>query len=321
MPENDFFPEIEPFNDGMLRVSAIHTLYYEEVGRTDGKPVVYLHGGPGGRLSPKYRQFFDPEFYRVVLFNQRGAGKSTPKGELEENTTWELVEDIEKLREHLHIDRWMVCGGSWGSTLALAYATKYPLRVIGLILSGVSLGTDSENQWFYQGGAANLFPDAWEKFLAPIPEIERGDMLKAYHKRLMGNDEKARLEAAKAWSIWEMSTLALLPDEAAIKTYEEDAIQALTFATIECHYFVNHCFFKPDTYLLEKAREIAHIPCRIVQGRYDVICPASAAWNLKKAMPSTELRIIQDVGHSPFEKTTVSELIQATEDFKSLFVE
>jgi proline iminopeptidase len=222
MPDKNFFPEIEPFSDGMLKVSAIHTLYYEEVGAPNGKPVVYLHGGPGGRLLPKYRQFFDPEFYRVVLFNQRGAGKSKPKGELKENTTWDLVEDIEKLREHLNIDRWLVFGGSWGSTLALAYAIKYPQRVIGLIISGVFLGTEPENQWFYQGGAANIFPDAWEKFLAPIPENERGDMLKSYHRRLMGNKEKARLEAAKAWSIWEMSTLALLPDEAAIKTYEED---------------------------------------------------------------------------------------------------
>jgi proline iminopeptidase len=311
------FPEIEPYHSGFLPVSDLHTLYYEESGNPNGRPVVFLHGGPGGGSDPKYRQFFDPAFYRIVVFDQRGCGKSTPHAELQENNTWALVEDMEKLRSLLRIERWLVFGGSWGSTLALSYAVTHPAAVTGLILRGIFLCRTSEIQWFYQKGTSDLFADAWEKYVAPIPLDERKDMVTAYYKRLTSPDPEVMVEAAKAWSIWEASTSKLIPDPQSIARFD-DTLKASAFARIECHYFVHHAFFESEDFLLRKAAEIRHIPTRIIQGRYDVVCPMISAWELSKAMPQAELRIVPDAGHSQFETGTVHELIQATEDFKNI---
>ncbi len=313
------YPEIEPYHTGQLRVSDLHSLYYEESGNPRGKPVVFLHGGPGGGVSPAYRRYFDPDFYRIILFDQRGAGQSTPPAELRENTTWDLVEDIERLRRELGVDRWLVFGGSWGSTLALAYAITHPARVVGLILRGIFLVRKKEIDWFYQEGASFLFADAWEKYLAPIPEAERGDIVMAYYRRLTHDDPRVRAEAAKAWSIWEASTSHLYPDPEGVRRFEESEDKSLSFARIECHYFVNKAFFPEDGYLLQRAPEINHIPTRIAQGRYDVVCPMTSAWDLKKAMPAADLRIVPDAGHSSFDPGIARELVQATDDYRALF--
>lgn len=312
------FPEIEPYRTGYLRVSDLHNLYYEEVGNPNGKPVVFLHGGPGGGVQPASRQFFDPDFYRVILFDQRGAGKSQPYAELRENTTWDLVSDIEKIREHLGIERWLVFGGSWGSTLSLAYAVTHPERVIGLILRGIFLCRKLEIDWFYQEGASFIYPDAWEKYLAPIPAEERDDLVAAYYRRLTSEDETTRVEAAKAWSVWEASTSHLYQDPAAMESYENPE-KAVAFARIECHYFINRAFFDSEQFLLERAKTINHIPTRIVQGRYDIVCPARSAWDLSKSMPAADLRITPDCGHAGSEPANLRELLQATEEFKKLF--
>jgi proline iminopeptidase len=313
------FPEIEAYDDGYLKVSDLHTIHYEQCGNPQGKPVVFLHGGPGGGIVPDYRRFFDPAFYRVVLFDQRGCGKSTPHAELRENDTWNLVEDIERLRRHLNIERWLVFGGSWGSTLGLSYAVRHPQSVVGLILRGIFLCRPYELKWFYQEGTSNLFADAWEGFLQPIPQAERTDLMAAYYRRLTGADQQVRLEAARAWSKWEAFTSKLIPDPADVEEFDDPQL-AVAFASIECHYFVNRAFMPTENYLLEQAPSIQHIPCRLVQGRYDVICPMRNAWELKKAMPGAELRIVPDAGHSAMEPGIVHELIQATEDFKKLFV-
>lgn len=313
------YPSIEPFDTGRLRVSPVHELYYEQVGNPNGQPVVFLHGGPGGGLELDYRRFFDPESYRVVLFDQRGAGKSTPFASLEENTTWHLVEDIERLREHLHVDRWQVFGGSWGSTLALTYAETHPDRVTALVLRGIFLCRPNEIRWFYQegeGGSA-IFPDMWESYVKVIPEAERGDMLKAYHKRLMSDDEAIRLEAAKAWSTWEGSAMKLIPNADLMAHYGEPH-KALALARIECHYFVNNCFFKTDNYLIENIDRIRHIPCVIVQGRYDIVCPILSAWDLHTAWPEADLQIIPDAGHSVTEPGIISALVDATDRFREV---
>jgi len=315
----EIFPPIEPYHTGFLKVSDIHTLYYEEVGNPHGKPVVFLHGGPGGGLQTFYRQYFDPAFYHIVLFDQRGCGQSTPYAELRQNTTWDLVADMEKLRAFLNIEKWVVFGGSWGSTLALAYAIRHPQSVLGMILRGIFLCRDWEINWFYQEGTSNIYPDAWEKYLEPIPPSERMDMVGSYYKRLTGADEKVREEAAKAWSIWEASTTHLLPDLEAVQHYEDPRV-AVAFARIECHYFINKAFMPSGNYLLDRAPGINHIPTRLVQGRYDVVCPPVNAWQLKKAMPNADLRIIADAGHSITEPGIRSELIEATEDFKSLYL-
>jgi proline iminopeptidase len=312
------YPEIEPYQTGLLKVSDLHTLYYEEAGNPQGKPIVFLHGGPGAGVYPIQRQYFDPEFYRIILFDQRGSGKSTPYAELRENTTWDLVSDIEKLRECLKVDRWAVFGGSWGSTLALTYATQHPERVLGLILRGIYLSRSSEINWLYQEGASNIYPDAWEKYLAPIPEEERSDMVSAYYRRLTGPDETVRFEAAKAWSIWEGSVSKLLPDPASVDMFDDPAA-ALAIARIECHYMLNRAFFETDRYLLDQVKKINHIPCRIAQGRYDVVCPIVSAWDLSKAMPQADLRIVPDAGHAGMEPGTLHQLIQAQDDFKNLY--
>ena len=313
-PVSWLYPPIEPHRTGRLRVSDVHELYFEESGNPDGKPVVFLHGGPGGGSDPKVRRFFHPEKYRVVMFDQRGCGKSTPYASLEANTTWDLVADIERLREHLGIARWQVFGGSWGSTLALAYAEKHPDRVTELVLRGIFLIRKKEIDWFYQEGASILFPDAWEPYLAHIPEAERGDLVAAYHKRLTSEDPAVRLQAAKIWSGWEGATSKLLPDASFAGHYEEDEF-ALAFARIEAHYFANHGFFEVDGQLLDDAGKIRHIPGVIVQGRYDVVCPIISAWALHRAWPEADFVISPDAGHSAWEPPNTRALVAATDKF------
>ncbi|HZH90017.1 MAG TPA: prolyl aminopeptidase [Pyrinomonadaceae bacterium] len=313
----DLYPAIEPYDQGMLPVSPVHTLYYEQSGNPEGLPVVFLHGGPGGGTVPDYRRFFDPAAYRIVLFDQRGSGKSTPHANLEDNTTWHLVADIERIREHLGIDRWLVFGGSWGSTLALAYAQTHPERARALVLRGIFLCRPKEIRWFYQEGASAIYPDAWEHYVKVIPEAERDDLLGAFHRRLTSDDEAVRLEAARAWSVWEGSTSKLYPDEDFIAHFGDPQF-ALAFARIECHYFMNNAFFETDNYLIENVGKIRHIPAVIVQGRYDVVCPLMSAWELHRAWPEAELRIIPDAGHSALEPGTRSALVEATDRFRTV---
>jgi proline iminopeptidase len=320
MDGGDLFPEIEPYRAEMLKVSALHTIYYEEVGNPNGVPIVFLHGGPGGALSPNHRRFFDPAHYHVVLLCQRGAGRSTPAGELRENTTWDLVQDLETLREALGIGKSIVFGGSWGSTLALSYAVTHPERVLGLIVRGIFLCRPKEIQWLYQEGASNLFPDAWEDYLAAIPPAERGDLVDAYYRRLTGDDEDEKLRAALAWSLWEAKTSYLIPDVQNIKEHGEPA-RALALARIECHYFRHRAFFASENLLLEQIGRIRHLPGVIVQGRYDVVCPPVSAWELHRAWPEADFYITPDAGHSALEAGNRKRLVQATEDFKRLRAE
>ncbi|MFM6929411.1 MAG: prolyl aminopeptidase [Bdellovibrio sp.] len=311
----DFYPEIEPYNKGFLKVSEIHNLYFEECGNPQGKPVVFLHGGPGGGVAPDHRRFFDPKVYRIILFDQRGSGQSTPCAELRENTTWDLISDTEKIRTHLNIDKWVVFGGSWGSTLALAYAITHPEMVKALVLRGIFLCRPSEIKWFYQEGASHIFPDVWDEYLKPIPENERHDMVSAYYKRLTHTDSHIRLEAAKAWSKWEAATSRLFVDKTAIDEFDDPEF-ALSFARIECHYFTNNAFFETNNWLLENIQKIRHIPGFIVQGRYDVVCPATSSWELHKAWPEAQYTIIPDAGHAAAEPGTRSALIEATDACK-----
>lgn len=313
----EFFPEIQPFNKGMLKVSDIHTLYWEECGNPQGRPVVFLHGGPGGGIAPDYRRFFDPETYRIVLFDQRGSGQSTPCAEIRENTTWDLVSDIESIRKMLNIEKWVVFGGSWGSTLALAYAITHSEKVKALVLRGIFLCRPSEIRWFYQEGASQLFPDVWDEYLKPIPENERHDLVNAYYKRLTHENVDIRLQAAKAWSKWEAATSRLIIDQKSINEFDEPEY-ALSFARIECHYFTNNAFFKTNNWLLENIEKIRHIPAAIIQGRYDIVCPMRSAWDLHKAWPEAKLTIVPNSGHAAAEPGTRSALIEATESFKGL---
>ena len=294
------YPEIEPFDSGFLSVSPLHRVYYEQCGKPDGKPVVFLHGGPGAGCNAKSRRFFDPAHYRIVLFDQRGCGRSTPHAELTDNTTWHLVQDIELLRSHLGIERWQVFGGSWGSTLALAYAQSHPERVTELVLRGIFMLRRWELEWFYQRGCDALFPDVWEQYLAAIPAAEHGDLMSAYPRRLTSADPQVRLAAARAWAVWEGATSFLLQDEAHIASSGEDDF-ALAFARIENHFFVNGGFFEVDGQLLRDVARIRRIPAVIVQGRYDVVCPLRSAWDLHRAWPEADLRIVADAGHSAFE--------------------
>ncbi len=310
------YPPIEPYRTGMLRVSDVHEIYFEESGNPQGKPVVFVHGGPGGGTDPKQRRFFDPAAYRIVLFDQRGCGKSKPHASLEANTTWDLVADMERIREHLGIDRWQVFGGSWGSTLALAYAETFPQRVTELVLRGIFMLRKQEIDWFYQRGASAIYPDAWEGYLAPIPEAERGDLLHAYHRRLTSDDGQVRQEAARAWSVWEGSTSRLIPDPDLISRNGEDEF-AIAFARIECHYFVNKGFFDTEDQLLRNVERIRHIPAVIVQGRYDVVCPMESAWALHRAWPEADLRVVPDAGHAAMEPGILHELVTATDAFRT----
>lgn len=314
MARRTLYSPIEPYNQGMLRVSKIHEIYFEESGNPEGKPALFVHGGPGGGTDPRHRRFFDPRRYRIVLFDQRGCGRSTPHANLEENTTWDLVADIERIRAHLGIDRWLVFGGSWGSTLALTYAETHPDRVTELVLRGIFLLRKWEIDWFYQEGANRIFPEAWEAYLAPIPEAERGDLLSAYHTRLTSPDRAVALAAARAWSTWEGSTSCLFPDPDLIKKMSDDAF-ATAFARIECHYFKHLGFFERETQLLDGAGALADIPGVVVQGRYDVVCPAQSAWDLVKVWPRAELTIVPDAGHAAMELGTLDALVRATDRF------
>ena len=313
----ELFPNIEPFNTFSLPVSDLHTIYVEESGNKNGKPVIFLHGGPGGGVDPKYRRYFDPEKWRIIMFDQRGCGKSTPFAELEENTTWDLVSDIEKIRNHLSIDKWVVFGGSWGSTLSLAYSQTHPDSCKGLILRGIFLVRKKELDWFYQEGASNIFPDRWESFLEPIPVEKRDNLMQAYYEILTGEDHSKKIEAAKAWSTWEGSTVRLLQDENFISDFSDDKF-AEAFARIECHYFMNNCWFNSDNHLIENMHKIKHIPGVIIHGRYDIVCPVIQAWDLHKAWPEADLHIIPDAGHSIFEDGIKNKILEYTDRFSNL---
>ncbi|MDX1571102.1 MAG: prolyl aminopeptidase [Xanthomonadales bacterium] len=316
MTENrrTLYPEIEPYDHGMLAVDEPHEIYYEQCGNPAGKPVVFLHGGPGGGGTTNPRRFFDPERYHIVLFDQRGCGRSRPHSRLEDNTTWHLVADIEALRNQLDIERWQVFGGSWGSTLALAYAQAHPESVTELVLRGIFLMQRHEIDWLYKSGTNKLFPDAWEALIAPIPEDERGDLVAAYHRRLMADDRATRAEAARTWSTFEAVTSHLLRNDAFIEALREDAF-ADAFARIETHYFINRGFLERENQLLEDVERIRHIPAVIVHGRYDALCPAENAWELHRAWPEADLVIVPDAGHSAFEPGMVDALIRATDRF------
>ncbi|MFC4249781.1 prolyl aminopeptidase [Sinimarinibacterium flocculans] len=308
------FPAIEPYRTRRLKVSDLHELYVEESGNPEGQPVVFVHGGPGGGVEPWHRQFFNPQKYRMVLFDQRGCGRSTPYAELRENTTWDLVADMEKIREALGIERWVVFGGSWGSTLGLSYAITHPQRCKALVLRGIFLLREAEIRWFYQEGASWVFPDAWEAYVEPIPEAERGDFVKAYYKRLTSPDPAVRRDAAKAWSIWEGSTSKLFPSPEMAARFGEDRF-AEAFARIECHYFINRGFFDRDDLLLANAHKLRDIPGVIVQGRYDIVCPMRSAWDLHRAWPEAEFHAVADAGHAASEPGILSRLVDATERF------
>lgn len=307
------YPPVEPYAHGMLDAGDGHSVYWELCGNPDGIPVVFLHGGPGGGCTPTQRRLFDPARYHVLLFDQRGCGRSRPHASLDANTTWHMVADIERLREMTDTPRWLVFGGSWGSTLALAYAQAHPERATGLILRGIFGMRRAELLWYYQEGASWLFPDKWERFLAPIPEAERGDLIAAYRRRLTGDDPAVQLQAARAWSLWEGETLTLLPDPSLTMQHGGDAF-ALAFARIENHYFVHGAWLEEGQLLCDVHR-IAHLPGVIVQGRYDVATPARTAWELHRAWPEAEFLLIEDAGHATTEPGIMTALLDATDKF------
>lgn len=311
----DLYPPLEPFDTGFIAVEPPHRIYYEQSGNPRGKPVLFIHGGPGGGTSPKMRRFFDPEAYRIILFDQRGCGRSTPHASLANNTTWALVADMERLRHHLGISRWQLFGGSWGSALALAYAETHPMHVTELVLRGIFTLRRWELEWFYQAGASALFPDAWAAYEAVIPPAERSDMIAAYYRRLTSSERAVQLEAARAWSVWEASTSHLLVDQAQIAAFSADDF-ALAFARIEAHYFVNHGFFKSDTELLDGVATIRHLPGTIVQGRYDVVCPMTTAWALHQRWPEARFVVVPNAGHAAFEPGITAALVAATDEFR-----
>lgn len=312
----ELYPAVEPYQAERLQVSELHSLYLEQAGNPNGRPVVFLHGGPGGGIDPIYRRYFDPAQWRIVLFDQRGCGQSLPHAELNQNSTWDLVGDIEQIRQHLGIERWVVFGGSWGSTLALAYSQAHPTACSGLILRGIFLLRSKELRWFYQEGASYLFPDAWEAYLAPIPVAERDDLIAAYYRQLTSPNAEIRTAAARAWSVWEASTSKLLPD-LNLQQKLGEAHFAEAFARIECHYFVNKGFLATEDQLLQNCDQIRHLPIVIVQGRYDVVCPMISAWELHQALPEAEFIVVPDAGHSMTESGIRSALIEATDRFAS----
>jgi proline iminopeptidase len=315
-PLRELYPPIEPFRHGFLRVSEVHEIYYEESGNPLGKPAIFLHGGPGAGSDRRARQFFDPQHYRIVVFDQRGCGRSRPTASLVENTTWHLVADIERLRKHLGIERWLVFGGSWGSTLALAYSEAHPERVTEIVLRGIFLLRYAEIRWLYQHGASEIFPDYWEAYRDVIPVDERDDYLNAYYRRLTGTDQRTALAAARAWSVWEASTSFLRSNQDNIKKWSEDEF-ALAVARIESHYFVNRGFLRSETQLLDDVERIRNIPTTIVQGRYDIVCPATSAWDLHRVWPEADFRLVPDAGHSAFEIGNINELVAATDRYRS----
>ncbi|EDV27170.1 uncharacterized protein TRIADDRAFT_22406 [Trichoplax adhaerens] len=313
----DLYPDIEPYDSGFLKVSDLHTIYYEQCGNASGNPVMFLHGGPGAGTSEHDRRYFDPESYRIIMMDQRGSGKSTPFAELQDNNTWTLVEDIEILRKHLGIEKWVVFGGSWGSTLSLIYTEEYPEHVKALIVRGIFTFRRKEVTWVYQEGASALFPDYFEEFVEPIPEVERGDLIGAYYRRLTGNDEEVKIRCARAWCKWEMAISSLLVDEEIFALLENDYF-TLAFARIECHFSVHGGWFKSANHILDNVEKIRHIPGVIVQGRYDVICPVQTARDLHKAWPEAEFHIAPDAGHSEYERGIIGRLIEATDKFRNI---
>jgi proline iminopeptidase len=306
------FPEIEPYATHRLKVDSPHELYLEECGNPHGLPVLFVHGGPGAGCEGYHRRFFDPNVYRIVLFDQRGAGRSTPHASLEANTTQDLVADMERIRTLLGIEQWVLFGGSWGSTLALVYAETHPARVLGLIVRGVFLCRPWEIRWFYQEGANRLFPDQWQEFIAPIPEEERRDLLAAHYRRLTGDDEVARMHSAKAWSLWEGRTATLLPNKSVVDFFGSPHT-ALSLARIEAHYFFHDTFLAPDQ-ILRDAYRLKDIPGYIVHGRYDIVCPVQSAWDLHRAWPRAKLEIVPDAGHSAAEPGIAHALVMATHE-------
>lgn len=314
----DMYKEIAPYKTHMLRVSDLHTVYVEESGNPKGTPVVCFHGGPGGQSVPMYRQFFDPEHYRIILFDQRGAGLSTPHACLEDNTTFDLISDSEKIRELLGIERWHCFGGSWGATMALVYAIMHPQRVLSICLRGVFLATKAEVHWLYQEGASKIFPDAFEDFQSMIPEAERGELLHAYHKRLTQPDEHARIKFAHAFALWESSCARLryAGKEAIAQSLSDEF--ALQIARLEAHYFVNKSFFDEDAWILNRVHTLSDIPCAIVQGRYDIVCPPHTAYKLKKRMPHASLEFITDAGHASSEPGVRRALLRAMNRFREI---
>lgn len=311
-PRRDLYPAVEATKTEMLKVSDLHTIYVEQSGAATGRPALALHGGPGGGLSPEMRRFFDARRYRIVMMDQRGCGRSTPHAELRENTTWDLVADIERVRERCGIDKWVVFGGSWGSTLALAYAARHPERVAGLVLRGIFLLRKSEIDWFYQNGASHVYPDAFARYVSAIPEAERGDLLKAFHKRLMSDDWETRLKAARAWARWEGETISIAGPSALPSRFNEDRFVE-AFARIENHYFMHGGFFERDGWLLEQTDRMRGIPCRIAHGRYDMCTPLTSAWELKQRWPEAELEIVHDAGHSSLEPGIIDALVRGTD--------
>lgn len=309
-----FYPEIEPYRTGFLEVGDGHTLYWEECGNPEGKPILFIHGGPGIGTEPNHRRFFDPQKYRIILFDQRGCGKSLPFSSLEHNTTWDLVRDIELLREHVKVENWLVFGGSWGSTLGLCYAIKHPEKVNGLILRGIYLCRSKEIQWYYQSGAHRIFPDMWENYIAPIPASERDDFVKAFYARLTSDEPEVRSSAAKAWSGWEGATSKLLFDPALYANFTADE-KADAIARIECHYFINNTFLETDNWIIENIGAIRHMPCIMVHGRYDMPCFFENAWELHRAWPEAKLEVIPNAGHAASEPGILDALIRATDAF------
>ena len=308
------YPPIKPFNEFYINVSKIHTIFVEESGNPNGKPVIFLHGGPGGGIEPIYRQYFNPNKWRIIIFDQRGCGKSLPHAELKENTTWDLVNDIELIRQYLNIQSWVVFGGSWGSTLSLSYAIKYPNQCKGLILRGIFMLRKIEIDWFYQGGCSYIYPEEWEKYIQVIPIKERKDLVKAYYKKLTSKNKKDRIEAAKAWSTWEARTSKLIQKKASLHHFDDEKV-AEAFARIECHYFINKGFFKEDGWILNNINKIKNIPNIIIQGRYDMVCPMRSAWDLHQKWKNSNLIIVPDAGHSMLEDGIQKELIKYTEEF------
>ncbi len=310
----NLFPSLSARSTGRLKVSGNHEIYFEECGNPNGLPVLMVHGGPGGGSNPLMRRFHDPEKYRIILFDQRGCGRSTPHAELEGNTTWDLVDDIEKLRQHLSIDRWQLFGGSWGSTLSLIYAITHPQRVSSLVLRGIFLLRQQEINWFYKDGCNALFPDRYDEFISALPLEERDDVIGSFYKRLTAPDHDVRLAAAKAWSLWEGSTVSLTPNPQRIANSISHKY-AMAFARIECHYFHHAGFLDSDNWILDNIHHVRAIPCRIVHGRYDVVTPLQNAWALHSAWPETKLTIVQDAGHAMSEPGTIHELVAATQAF------